>query len=152
MGIDFEKFADDLEDFNDKVNVFVMENKYTKKYLDKMEIDTDFDDNRLEEFVNNGGFESKYELLDNTSLYNLMLGKTDILEIMELPLYDDLRDEDYIVDEMDFDRVEDKFMEFKSLNQKELLDELNRFANEATKYVKDNKIKFDETYNEICIK
>lgn len=152
MGIDFEKFADDLEDFNDKVNVFVMENKYTKKYLDKMEIDTDFEDNRLEEFVNSGEFVSRFEFLDNTSLYNLILGKTDILDIMELPIYDDLRDEDYIVDEMDFDRVEDKFMEFKSLNQKELLDELNRFSNEAIKYVKDNKIKFDETYNEICIK
>ena len=47
-----------------------------------------------------------------------MLGKTDILEIMKLPLYDDLRDEDYIVNEIDFDRVENKFMEFKDLNQK----------------------------------
>ena len=95
MGIDLEKFTDDLESFNDKVNIFVMENKYTKKYLNEMNLD-----------VNN----------------------------------------------VEFEEIENKFMEFKDLNQKELLDELNKFANEATQYVKENKIEFDKSYNYVCIK
>ena len=144
---DLRKFCDDLENAKNDIDEAISDNKYMKKYLSNVEeFDGDFEDSRLDDFINNGGFKSKIDYLTNEDLYNFILGKCDILEYIScLEDIDDLREKD----ESDFEEYEiddlNKLKEnFDKINVKEFVSEINRFGKEATKYVTKHKLELED--------
>lgn len=146
---DLVKFSDRLESLKNKINSIVLNNEYTKKYLDTIDggFDGDFEDNRLLSFVDNSLFISSISFLNNLDLYNLILGKADIIEILELPDIGDIRNIHLSdLDDCDIEDLRYSRDRLKNLKIRELSSEIKRFAKEAKQYVKKYKIELDQSF------
>lgn len=143
---DIKKFCDSLENAKNEVDCAILDNKYMKKYLSNIEeFDGDFEDNRLEEFINNGGFKSKIDYLTNQDLYNFVLGKCDVFEYISfLEDIDDLKEKDESdFEEYEIDDLNQVKERFEKINIDEFVSEIHRFGKEATQYVSKNKLELD---------